>query len=58
MAEQGVQKGTLVMGADQCMICARDLPNALPPGAELTVVTIDEKTGAMSSTIYRSSHTK
>jgi hypothetical protein len=56
MHEQGIKKGTLIMGAEQCSVCGRDLPSALPPESELTVIVFDEKTGAISSTIYRSSH--
>jgi hypothetical protein len=54
MHQQGIQEATLTMGRDQCSVCARNLPTALPPGSQLTVVHIDEA-GQLSTTIYRSS---
>jgi peptidoglycan hydrolase-like protein with peptidoglycan-binding domain len=55
MHQQGLSEATLTMGMDQCAICARNLPSALPPGAELKVVHIDA-TGQVDMTIYRSNH--
>jgi RHS repeat-associated protein len=55
MWQQGIKKGTLVMEAEQCAICSRDLASALPPDSELTVVVIDQS-GKTSVTIYRSTH--
>jgi hypothetical protein len=55
MHQQGVTRATLWMGMDQCAICASNLPTALPPGSELTVVHVDMATGQLSTTIYRSS---
>ena len=56
MHEQHITKATLVMGAEQCSICARDLPDALPAGSELTVVNVDSDGNVISSNTYRSSH--
>ena len=39
MHQQDIQNATLTMGRDQCSICARNLPTALPPGSQLTVGT-------------------
>ena len=55
MHQQRVQEATLTMGRDQCQICARNLPTALPPGSRLTVVHVDEVSGELSETIYWSS---
>jgi hypothetical protein len=54
MHQQGIQEATLTMGRDQCEICGRNLPTALPPGSQLTVVHVDEA-GQLFETIYRSS---
>jgi peptidoglycan hydrolase-like protein with peptidoglycan-binding domain len=55
MHQQGIQEATLTMGRDQCQVCGRNLPTALPPGSQLKVVHVDEATGQLSETIYRSS---
>lgn len=55
MHQQGINYAVLTMGIDQCSICARNLPVALPPNSQLRVVHVDEVTGATSETIYRSS---
>lgn len=53
MHQQGISEATLTMGRDQCLVCARNLPTALPPGSQLTVVHVDEA-GRIWSTVYRS----
>lgn len=55
MHQQGISEATLTMGRDQCSICGRNLPTALPPESQLTVVHVDERTGEISTTVYRSS---
>jgi hypothetical protein len=56
MHQSSIKKATLVMGAEQCQICARNLPTALPAGSELTVINIDSAGNVLSSNTYRSSH--
>ncbi|MFI2508912.1 DUF4157 domain-containing protein [Streptomyces sp. NPDC018972] len=55
MHQQGLTEATLTMGIDQCTICGRNLPSALPPGAVLTVDHV-APSGQVDRTIYRSSH--
>jgi SCP1.201-like deaminase/Putative peptidoglycan binding domain len=52
--QQGLRNATLTMGRDQCSVCAQNLPTALPPGAKLRVIHVDEA-GHLSETIYSSS---
>jgi hypothetical protein len=54
MHQQGLRDATLTMGRDQCAVCARNLPTALPPGAKLRVIHVDEA-GHLSETTYWSS---
>ena len=56
MHQQNIKSATLVMGAEQCAICGRDLPAALPAGSELTVINVDPAGNVISRNTYRSSH--
>lgn len=53
MREQGISQATLVMGVDQCQICATNLPTVLPRGATLEVVHVSDS-GEVNTNTYRS----
>jgi SCP1.201-like deaminase len=56
MSQQNIKTATLVMGAEQCSICANNLPAALPAGSQLKVINVDPAGNVISEHIYRSSH--
>lgn len=49
--QRGVRRAVLVVDRAMCANCSRDLPTALPPGAELIVISEAEGT-----TLVRSTH--
>jgi RHS repeat-associated protein len=51
MHQRGLLSATLVVESDPCGICSRDLSDALPPGASLTIISPGHGT-----TYVRSSH--
>lgn len=51
--QRGIKEATLIVDRPMCKICERDLPQTMPPGSALRVISEEE-----GITLVRSSHYK